>query len=168
MDKCRCCIERQPKRLLGRSRLVVLKGLTRLHTRFFLVVAYAYQKLHERSGSFHCIRTPRAGVGLGKFASDISDTRPGRTQIFWMYALQGDRASVDAPIVLKDSKGLVRANNSRTAQKFRFLFLSRSTEVRRGRPEKLTNSRTRRRTGRATLERYLHQQSCPLRSLPPQ
>ena len=29
-----------------------------------------------------------------------------------MYALKGDRVSVDAPIVLKDSKSLVRPNQS--------------------------------------------------------
>jgi hypothetical protein len=32
-------IDSKPKRVFSRSRLIVLKGLTGLHTRFFLIVA---------------------------------------------------------------------------------------------------------------------------------
>src|SRR6478736_125287 len=46
----------------------------------------------------------RTGVGHGSSLPIVSDTRPGRTQIFSMYALEGDGMSVDAPIVLKNSK----------------------------------------------------------------
>ena len=47
---------------------------------------------------------------MGSSLPIVSDTRPGRTQMFWMYALEGDRVSVDASSALKDSKSLVRAN----------------------------------------------------------
>jgi hypothetical protein len=38
---------------------------------------------------------------------------PGRTQIFWMYALEGDRVSVDASSVLKDRKVSSEQTNCR-------------------------------------------------------
>ena len=64
---------------------------------------------------------------MGSSLPIVSDTRPGRTQIFWMYALEGDRVSVDAPIVLKDSKSLVR----HTVEAIR-LCLDKTKDMRHG------------------------------------
>ena len=59
MNKRWRCINGVAKCVFSRSRLIVLKGLTRLHAGL-LIVATACQKLHQRAVRFHFIRARRA------------------------------------------------------------------------------------------------------------